>query len=267
MTKGIINIVILFISINLSTVHGQTEDFSREENLDSTRLFLGISAGYQNVIHKGVGYQFVDEYCPTNINKVYGDGFNFGLNFKYFFSTDSVLTYSSLILKLLFEYSHAYHNPYQDKNPFDDIKSLEGSRTYFSVDIDLLYFTVCLLYSQSLGEKFPLSFVAGPTFSFLTYNNFKEVYHIYSKKSIQFSLPDSVIYERRVVTSYDNEIQKATKIIPGIQFGLSYEMKINDKFRILPEIYYTWHLINVVNNHSWSLSSFNAGISLLYAID
>jgi|GEM_PF-5341827 len=265
MVRRILNIVIFILVCNITLCYGQTEDFRPEQNLDSTRLFLGISTGYQNVIHEGVGYQFVDEYCPTNINKVYGDGFNFGLNFKYFFATDSVLTYPSLILKLLFEYSHAYHNPYQDKNPFDDIKSLEGSRTYFSVDIDLLYFTVCFLYSQSLGKKFPLSFVAGPTFSFLTYNNFKQVYHLYNKTTNQFQ--DSTIYEHIDVISYNKEIQHTIKIIPGIQFGISYEIKIADKIQIIPELNYHWYLVSVVKDHSWNMSNFKVGISLLYAIN
>ncbi|MFH1052426.1 MAG: hypothetical protein V1779_16025 [bacterium] len=270
MTKEIINIVILFISINLSTVHGQTEDFSREENIDSTRLFLGISTGYQNVIHKDARYQMGDEYCPMNIPSAYGNGYYVGVNLKYALFTEP-FAFSFISLKLLYENKTAEsENNYLNIIVYDPVKEWDTVGTTMYADMSISYITIVFQYSSKLSESFPLSICAGPTVSFFTASNFLQIWNMISDNP-SHRFPKNPKYEYfnndKSVIAYDKEIQNTNNIIPGIQFGLSYECSITDKIQLLPEIYYTWNLMHVVNNHSWNMSSINAGISLLYAID
>lgn len=269
------NIVITLFVVNLQFAFGQDLDVNDNEVINTTNYYLGITSGYILVSSTNARYQFGDEYCPLNIPHVKGNGYQIGLNLKYPILKE---WFPNPFLLFNLQVENHFLNSEEDYGNYTFLVPdsagvswhYETTTTSMSAEINIAYLTASVLYSQKISNSLPISFFSGLSLSFLVKSNFKQIYSINSSKPNQELNPEPANRlgkHSKSIIVYDNAIRNTNKIIPELKFGISYEKNIYENFQLIPEIYYNWYLLNVVNNHNWRMSNFSAGITIFYKIN
>ena len=208
------------------------------------------------------------------------------------------LTFEFPVTKSIFESSIIIRSFYQDLSfikscPGDKYPSLHEdpnthefqtvtSETGFDYIISYKTLTNEFLYNINVGI-IPVSFFVGPSFSYVTYSNFKEKYYIVTPSDVCFKRVQSVYesggrYEDkdRTIIAFDGEIPYVNKLRVGLVVGARYALDLG-LFRIAPYFSYDFGMTQVVSQGNpkcplkvcaggliWKMDFMHAGIDLLY---
>jgi hypothetical protein len=187
MIRAIVNIFIVTVLLygNNTYCYGEDMIISDSSSRDSTRFMLGIMGGYLYNQHTEAYFQNTEHYCVYKIPNAVGNGYYVGLNFKYLLDSNAL---HSIGLRLTYNNMNAQYSTLGDnfssityvkypEVPFP-VPKLVTTGSEFNADMNFSDLTFNLFYSMKISNNFPLEISAGPYFTYLIKNDFREIYSL-----------------------------------------------------------------------------------------
>ncbi len=242
-------------------------------------IYLGLTAGYNNVIHTANLKTFAyDNICPS-FEDGNASGFHAGIFYEQFIG--EIGTAHSIILRLLYNTYPTDFNRYGDRwlsrviDPTKDTSSPDyakdiytttghrNSVEYNAVSADLMY-KFRFINLANIGG---LVATVGPTVDYIITKTRVQSMYITDPSNVQFSQQtlnpgQSYSPDRRTLYAYDGEIENAKSIRFGIKAGIQLEFNIPGfPLQLIPGVFYNYGLTDV-NDQDWKVHVIQPSIDI-----
>ncbi|MFC2132047.1 hypothetical protein ACFLSQ_11495 [Bacteroidota bacterium] len=215
----------------------------------------------------------VPEFKELDLDVV-SNNFYAGLIYEYHLGNIDEL-YSSIIARIVYEDKSANFEQGIAEDvelvADPDYQSWKILRTHYIYNAkwQLSYITFNIFYKQNFSKSFPLGIVVGPSFSLTIEKSSYETISLESDipdKRIPDTLGVKLINNGKTAVVHDGDIYDGTAFQVGIHIHLQYEIVPKEGIMIIPEIGYTYDLMNVMSVHDWRIVSIYAGVSARFTL-
>lgn len=272
-------IVLGLLLISITGVFAQDPNSAIDLNYVKDPVFLGITVGYNRVIHSVTlpSFDLPGDLCPKFENGN-DNGFWAGITYEQFFG-DLSNSRQSLIFRALYSTYPSYLEVGDKEYPvqvrhYNEKGELIGQTIVPSSTMNTLsikYDVVSLEVSYKIKpiEGLNLGITVTPTFDYALTKTFDQRYELIEPQNAQFQVDPAFIEKGYQYTNNDRTIIIAQGDIPnstafrlGLKAGIQYEINIPGGFYIVPALYYNFGITNLTSNNDWRVSALQIGIDI-----
>jgi hypothetical protein len=232
---------------------------------------FGITAGYNSSLHNNEIQTVPGNLMMPTLSNGTANGYSLGLSFEL--PVTSAPWSLGIIGRIAYEtlpaHGYAYGGSYPrlEFNETDSTYSVSNMSTEWSYDLNYNVISANFLFRANLFNS-QFGVIAGPTFSYVLNNNYKQTYNIVEPVNAQFKRGNwdslglahaPLRYEnndRRIVYE-DGPLKGISNFIAGLSLGVQYEILLSD-IKVVPFVSYNFGITELKSN--WRVASFKAGI-------
>jgi hypothetical protein len=279
--KRSIIIVLGLLLISITGIFAQNEGSPIDLIYEKDPVFLGITVGYNRVMHAVTLPSFDKEgdLCPKFENGS-DNGFWAGITYEHFFG-DLSNSRQSLIFRALYSTYPSYLEVGGEEYPtqiryYDENGNLVSQKIEYSstmntqtIKYDVVSFEVS--YKIKPIEGINLGITVTPTFDYALTKTYDQRFELIEPQNAQFEVNQELVDDGTILGYTNNDrtiivnqgdIPTSTAFRLGLKAGIQYEINIPGGFYIVPALYYNFGITNLTSDNDWRVSALQIGIDI-----